>query len=177
MMGYAQALADFPRDQAEWRREVAERHDDSASRSTARGFDRAATEIEAIADDHPWISTLVAAGWLTADGFQAEGGPADRYLRQFNRYEAMSWEDLLFSLAMFAGGDDVWLSYANSLRGRAAKFDLILTPLRRQDTHRPQWESYSLRTRMGTNRVEQDTLLGLDRYLTSLETARDTRKP
>ena len=58
--------------------------------------------------------------------------------------------------------------------GRAAKSGLILTPLRPQDTGRHQWESYSLRTRMGTNRVEQDTLLALDRYIASLKAAHTT---
>jgi hypothetical protein len=74
-------------------------------------------------------------------------------------------------------GDGVWRRYANSLRGRAAKFDLTLTPLRPQDTRRPQWESYSLRTRMGLSRVERATLLALDRYLESLEAAQDAGEP
>lgn len=176
-MTYGQTLADFLREQAEWRRDVAERHDDSASRRTARGFERAATELEAVGDDHPWIVTLVDTSWLTVDDFQTQDDRAQRYLNQFNRHVGMDWRDLLFSLAMFAGGDDVWRRYANSLRGRAAKFDLILTPLRPQDTRRPQWESYSLRTRMGLSRVEQDTLLALDRYLESLEAAHEAGEP
>jgi hypothetical protein len=166
---YSHRLADFLREQAQWRRDVAKRHDDGGSLDSARGFDKAALEIEQIDDDHPWIALLVDEGWLTAAGFQPEGEPASRYLRQFNRYEDTTSEQLLFSLAIFAGGDDVWRGYATSLKGRAAKFDLVLTPLRPQDTRRPQWESYSLRTRMGIERIEQDTLVALDRYLRSLE--------
>src|SRR5664280_1702747 len=98
---YSHRLADFLREQAQWRRDVAKRHDDGGSLDSARGFDKAALEIEQIDDDHPWIALLVDEGWLTAAGFQPEGEPASRYLRQFNRYEDTTSEQLLFSLAIF----------------------------------------------------------------------------
>jgi len=105
-MIYSQILAEFLRTQAEWRREVAERHADPGSRDTAQGFDRAAAHIEGLGDNHPWIAALVEAHWLTAAGFQPTGEPVTRYLRQYNRYEHVNGEDLLFSLAVFAAGDE-----------------------------------------------------------------------